>query len=99
MLTIVKSHFTKLIDRIKIILMIIGIFSIFRLCYLVDDKPVVIPEVKKTVSKNKTQNVNTHSEFTNKITIENTNQKLLKKQTVSKYNLKDRIVEPIIAND
>lgn len=99
MINSIKINFNKLVDRVKLILIVIGIFSIFRFCYTIDDKPVQIPTIKKKVTKNKSININTNSEFTNKITIDQTNQNELKRKHISKYSSKGRVIEPVSLDD
>lgn len=87
MLTL-KNQFNLWLERIKLILIIIGIFSIFKFCYSIDeDRSVIYPEIKKKMKS------------TNKLTVDKTNQDLLRKQNKSKYDPKDRIIEPVVSSD
>lgn len=95
----IKLHIQKFLDRIKLILMLIGIFFILRLCYIVDEPPVIMPENKKKVTVKKPSNFSNNLKITNKLTIDKTNQDLLKKQHISKYSYDNRVVEPIGMND
>jgi len=99
MIDTIKVNFNKLVDRIKLVLIVIGVISIIRFCYTIDDRPVQIPEVKKKVSRTKQVNISVDSGITNRITVDQTNQNVLKRKHFSKYSSKERVIEPISLDD
>jgi hypothetical protein len=85
-----KSKIIDIFEKIKLVLVIIGILSIIQFCYSVDDDASqVYPDIK----------INKIKKGTNKLTVDRTNQKVLKKIHKSKYDSTDRIVEPIVISD
>ena len=99
MINNLKRYLLKWLERIKLVFICIGIFFVLRLCYIVDDKPVITPETRKKYSAKKPSAISNNTGITNKLTVEKTNQEYLKRKHNSKYSSNDRVVEPIGMND